>query len=141
MQALTIFQSVRFENGSRSMLLWAPNTGDSFVVSRCRKPTKRVMTSTPFELVVCFLIALDSVLLGLDAHMAVCNTPTESKIALYVVECIVTGLFLLEVGTRLAVFGRTAFYPDSIDNTFNLIDAVVVLIPGVLFEYVLAPVG
>ena len=75
------------------------------------------------------------------AHASLVDATQEFKSALWIVDCVLTGVFLLEVVLHWWSFGLESFYPTSLDKFLNLVCAVVTLVPGVLFVWILTPAG
>lgn len=101
----------------------------------------QVLSSTWFEAIMCMLMVGNCVTLALAVNYSLVQADTAEKMSLWIVECVLTGIFLLEVLAHAWVFGLSTFDPRKLDGRFNFLCAFVTLIPGVLFVWVLTPSG
>lgn len=104
---------------------------------------RNIYSSVLVEALMCFFILLNLVTLALVTEAAVVNAGENLREGLYISECLLTALFVIEIGGRCYCYGSfyRTFYPNAWERALNLVDALVVAITNVLFVYILAPAG
>lgn len=102
---------------------------------------ERIVKSTSFEVAIGGVIMLNCVTMGIQAETML-DHAEGWKTFVDVSEHMFTTLFAAELGLRLFVLGWRSFVPlGLVGGTSNFVDAVIVLISGVLMVWVLPVLG
>lgn len=104
---------------------------------------KVVLRSRAFEFACCSVILLDCVVLGLTVDIALNDGTQRLKDGIYGLECLLTGLFVLELIGKWALFetGLTWSWASLANAKIQLTETIVTLLSNVLVSWVLVPSG
>lgn len=129
----------------RSMLWDRPSRhGTGELGFGCRLRIANLVASPFFEGFFNFIIVVNCFTMGFEAEQTV-KGPISSfvEVLLFVIEQILTALFLFELVCRVIVFGWRAFIPcmanekEAPDVWWNFMDGFLVLVTGVLFSWII----
>jgi len=102
----------------------------------------RMVASWPFETLCSVFILINCTTMGLQAHLEVAQSePSQLGDVLGVAEHVFTGFFLLEFILRVKVYGYRIFFPTNADGRANFVDAFLVIVTGVLSEWIVPPIA
>jgi len=122
--------------------LWQRKLGRTTLSMASVIPTRqtllhRIVKSKLFETVFSFLILLNCVFMGVEAHESVQHDTRPWMAEIFAVaEHVFTTLFSIELFLRATVNGCASFYPTRKRNFVNFIDALLVIVPGIFFTWV-----
>jgi len=97
----------------------------------------RIVNSKWYEMVFSFLILLNCAFLGVEAHERVKYDMRPGMVEVFAVaEHVFTALFSIELFLRATVFGCASFSPTRKGNFLNFMDALLVIVTGIVFTWV-----
>eukprot|EP00928_Gymnodinium_smaydae_P042220 TRINITY_DN28459_c0_g1_i1.p1 TRINITY_DN28459_c0_g1~~TRINITY_DN28459_c0_g1_i1.p1 ORF type:complete len:624 (-),score=128.42 TRINITY_DN28459_c0_g1_i1:49-1920(-) len=106
-----------------------------------REPTnciERMVFSDVFESATGIVILLNCLTLGIEAHTLATTPLTGSAaLAMDVGEYIFTFLFTIELLLRIRVYGLRSFLPIRLAYMWNFMDAVLVVLTGMIFGVIM----
>lgn len=129
-----------FKSQSKLTLLFY-GTDDPHVHSISGERMRSIFTSVPYDLLLCGLILLSCATIGVAADLTLGFDSPGFQRSLYPTEAVLCGLFLVELLARFFLCGWGTSHWRSFESVLNFVDLLVVLVPGVLFIWVLHPAG
>jgi len=97
----------------------------------------RLVTGQFFDIFYSLCIIINCLTMGLQADMLVVEYSEFLVTAVDIVENILVFLFTLEILARLKVYGKSYFSCTKMEGWMNAFDAIIVVLSGVIFSWVL----
>eukprot|EP00931_Biecheleriopsis_adriatica_P052423 TRINITY_DN30491_c0_g1_i1.p1 TRINITY_DN30491_c0_g1~~TRINITY_DN30491_c0_g1_i1.p1 ORF type:complete len:640 (-),score=150.47 TRINITY_DN30491_c0_g1_i1:179-2041(-) len=108
----------------------------SMEMKRKNSVVARIVTSKATEIFFSMAIILNCVTMGIEADGLVREHPEPLRLFMEVCEQVFVVLFSAELLARLWVYGPRSFMPTSSNGIMNFIDALLVLLTGVVMSLV-----